>query len=277
MMDQTEKAIQRGEENDPEGLKNKHSFKIWLETVDRSRANLHLERPEWSEPLSIHPNVKSAQAWKAYKATMTPEALDSELKAHLCGILYHSKQHFESECYPETCDLISMLELENGAYQASQELVRLQAMCCQWGLLSEESKADSQSKGRAFFDAELQQCAEVVRTEVESCSSATLDLSGKVLHRCGCIALIEALNANTTVTEIDLEHCRVMSAGMKELVALLTGSRGDSIQAVNLSCNMIVGTGGQHLLDEVVASTSFEQTAVDKDQGSLWLRKLTKP
>ena len=83
---------------------------------------------------------------------------------------------------------------------------------------------------------------------VRSCTTDTLDLSGKMAalgHPSGCLALCEAMLANTTITSLNVGGSSVGKAGMEELMPMLTGPRGDLLVEVDISGNGIIGGGGQ--------------------------------
>ena len=112
---------------------------------------------------------------------------------------------------------------------------------------------------------------------VRSCTTDTLDLSGKGIalgHPSGCLALCEAMLANTTITSLNVGRSSVGKAGMEELMPMLTGPRGDLLVEVDISGNGIIGGGGQGLIDQVVGcGKGFEVVRGEEGTGQLLLRK----
>jgi hypothetical protein len=86
-----------------------------------------------------------------------------------------------------------------------------------------------------------------------------LDLKGskgKQLEACGGIVLAHVLTGNTSVQGLDVSLNALKKEGLaafKEV--LLTTS---SLTDINLSANAIIGSGGQPIIDQVVAETSFK-------------------
>jgi hypothetical protein len=113
---------------------------------------------------------------------------------------------------------------------------------------------------------------------VQTCTADALDLSGKIAalsHPSGCRALCEAVQANTTITSLNVGGSSVGKGGMEELMPMLTGPRGDTLVEVDISSNGIIGGGGQGLVDQVVACGKGFEVVMGGGAGQLVLRKVT--
>ena len=69
-------------------------------------------------------------------------------------------------------------------------------------------------------------------------------------------ALADGLKANTSVQQLNVSSNDLKKEGMAALKELLLTSA--TLAEINLSANGIIGDGGQPILDQVVAETSFK-------------------